>query len=62
MSVKVRWEADVNKSLYQAKVHNGNLAATSNVGAGKPEDSRNEGDRATPHYVYRSGMRMVQAV
>ena len=37
-------------------------AATSNVVAGKPEDSRNEGDRASPQYVYRSGISMEQAV
>ena len=41
---------------------NGNSAVTTNVGAGKPEESRNKGDRATPHYVYRSGITMGQAV
>ena len=36
---------------------NGNPAMTINVGAGKPEDPKNEGDRVTPYYVYRSGRR-----
>ena len=40
----------------------GNPVATTNVGAGKPEDSRNEGERATPHHVYLSGRSMGQAV
>ena len=40
---------------------NGNPAVTNNAGAGKPEDPKNEGDRATPHYVYRSGRRKRQA-
>ena len=39
---------------------NGKPAVTINVGAGKPEDPKNEGDRATPRYVYRSGIRKRQ--
>ena len=62
VSVKVRWEANVYNSLYRTKVHNSNPAATWNVGAGEPEDSRNEEDRAKPHYLYRSGSRVEQAV
>ena len=40
---------------------NGNPAVTINVGDGKPEDPKNEGDRATPQYVYRSGRSKRQA-
>ena len=41
---------------------NGNPAAITNVGAGKLEDPRNEGDRATSHYVCHSGISKRQAV
>ena len=40
---------------------NGNPTVRINVGVGKPEDPSNEGDRATPHYVYCSGIRKRQA-
>ena len=46
----------------QLRHTNGNLAVTTNVGAGKPEDPRNEGDRAKPQYVYCSGISKRQAV
>ena len=62
VSDKVRSKANVYNSLYRTKVHNPNPAATWNVGAGELEDSRNEEDRAKPHYVYRSGSQGVQAV
>ena len=39
---------------------NGNPAVRNNVGARKPEDPKNEGDRATPDYVYRTGIRKRQ--
>ena len=44
------------------KVHNSNPAATMNVGAGELMESRNEDNRAKPHYVSRSGSKVVQAV
>ena len=39
---------------------NGNPAVRNNVGARKPEDPKNEGDRATPHYVHRTRIRKRQ--
>ena len=41
---------------------NGNPAATTNVGARKPEDHRNGGDRAMPRYVYCPGISKRQDV
>ena len=51
-----------DNSLYQTKVHNSNPRATKNVRAGELKKSRNEEERAKPHYVYRSGSKVVHAV
>ena len=57
---KVRWEAKVQNNHNRTKAHNSNLAVRNNVGARKPEDHKNEGDRATPQYVYLTGIRKGQ--
>ena len=51
-----------NNSLYQTKVQNSNTRETKNVGAGELKESKNEEDRTKPHYVYRSGSKVVHAV